>query len=132
MKAQELRIGNLVIREAADGIDDILPVCKIDDAGFIAVTMGSYSNSCILSRVKPVPLTEDWLLRAGFELMDNDGFWEHSSEPLFGFQVIENTGVVTYAPIWDGSFTGAPLQYLHQLQNLYFALTGTELTFKEL
>lgn len=40
----------------------------------------------------------------------------------------EGTGVVIKD--FDGGFSGRPAKYLHQLQNLFFALIGTELEIK--
>ena len=70
----------------------------------------------------PIPLTEEWLLKFGFvpEKME-DGFLSYRlkfvdiSMPYFEF---------TY----DYGTESFEVKYVHQLQNLFFALTGTELT----
>ena len=65
---------------------------------------------------KPIPLTEEWLLRFGFEAID-DGW----------YQKVEFTwNIYDYLVRWNGNVINA--QYVHQIQNLYFALTGEELT----
>lgn len=73
-----------------------------------------------------IPLTEDWLLRfgcvkkGGSFLLDNiklvceDNNWK---EPAI--DVFYNTAYLTC------------IEYVHQLQNLYFCLTNTELTIHE-
>lgn len=73
-----------------------------------------------------IPLTEELLVKAGFENKHNGSYFELNGIGL----------IIGYAV--DGSFvTGnsfgsrhCHFWYLHQLQNLYFALTGTELTIK--
>jgi hypothetical protein len=67
---------------------------------------------------KPIPLTEEWLLKFGFK---------NNRLGLFDcIKVVEDIGFHIY-------FIQRHLkevQYVHQLQNLYFALVGEELTFK--
>ncbi len=63
----------------------------------------------------PIPLTEDILLKCGFEKALN-GWWDKDEifsyrDGYFGFGTNRHTKI----------------DYLHQLQNLYFALTGEEL-----
>ena len=72
---------------------------------------------------KPIPLTEDILLKCGFEL--DEYLYLKISEYLsiiwIGYLSLEVNGNII--SIGDSPF-------LHQLQNLYFALTNTELTIK--
>jgi hypothetical protein len=115
MKANELRIGNYVNEWSA--ADKKYYVDKID----VDLLRGIIED---WTECQPIPLTEEWLLKFGFEknvfnrwvhwnfdlLLHEDGEWFESDElPMFIF-----------------------LKHVHQLQNLYFALTGEELTLKEL
>ena len=69
-------------------------------------------------RMKPIPLTPDWLESCGLS------FYEQDSE-LFPMVAMKHNGKVVAV------FTKtAPCEYFHQLQNLYHALTGTELQIK--
>ena len=66
---------------------------------------------------KPIPLTEDILLKcgfAGFAMLINDGD---------KFEVSPILGCAWY----EALLISNRVTYLHQLQNLYFALTGEEL-----
>ncbi len=85
--------------------------------------------------IKPIPLTEEWLLKFGFrwsiphQAHYKKGFKYvidfYPSHPQFSKQVC----FVNYK-----HRTGDNLicvQYAHQLQNLYFSLTGEELTLKQ-
>jgi len=107
MKASELRIGNLAYntKGEVDAID-------IDALRYLL----SYGDTSIC-QVKPISLTEEWLLRFGFE--DNKlrlGVYDICISP-------------PNSAFYNGC--GFPCKYVHQLQNLYFALTGDELTIKE-
>lgn len=117
MKANELRIGNYVYDDVLKDIDTVYQLdlrcvndCYIKDLN---------------NEMKPIPLTEEWLLKFGFVVFGIDK--DHYS--LHDFKLFDVGGyyIVTplpheYKPI---------IKHVHQLQNLYFALTGEELTIKE-
>jgi hypothetical protein len=69
---------------------------------------------------RPIPLTEEWLLKFGFEITNNfqtkDRFQTHKQDGIIWFEY---------------GYISIELKYVHQLQNLYFALTGEELTITE-
>ena len=76
----------------------------------------------ILIDFQPIQLTEKWLLKFGFK-KDWNGYF---------------LGMLSFSKTKHNEFmicvNDLPIQkickYVHQLQNLYFALTGEELTFK--
>lgn len=77
------------------------------------------------STPEPIPLTEDWLLKFGFVFK------------LTGNEVYDQIWEFDQFKIWqhDEGFChsfhhGGDLDYVHQIQTLYFALTGEELTIK--
>ena len=125
MKANELRIGNLV--EATLTKD----VYEIDLYALRVIEDGNYQNSYDTETTvfKPISLTEEWLLKFGFIRHHND----YSNGIIYIKNVPNNTefewGVY---PNELGSGIQIEnrilLHYVHQLQNLYFALTGEELT----
>ena len=110
MKSTELRIGNLV--------RDFTDHCNIN---ILAEDLTNTKN------FQPIPLTEDWLLKFGFE--KEFDYWCHSAEY---FEIAETT-----EGNWCNSINGYEyrngnnFQHVHQLQNLYHALTGEELTIKQ-
>jgi hypothetical protein len=83
-------------------------------------------------KIKPVPLTEEILLKCGFELGSNG--WYSLESCLFDFNCLDISINQEFAAIEYGSrydthacnLTGN-IRYLHQIQNLYFALTNEEL-----
>lgn len=74
---------------------------------------------------EPIPLTPEWLQRCG--LFENGS--SYKGELRFKgcghltIETIENGGLGYFAPFNKT----IEIKYLHQLQNLYFALTGEEL-----
>ena len=108
MKANELRLGNCL----QDSKERFYQV-NIDDLVYI---------SEVGTKSKPIPLTEEWLLRFGFEWYGRITGWtinEHSVNEKYGcFEFCINKEF----PV--------ELKYVHQLQNLHFALTMEELILK--
>jgi hypothetical protein len=126
IKASELRIGNITTLGVVFLIDqDVFRV--IDSEGI------SFKNTW--ANIEPIPLTEEWLLKFGFDKV-GIALTSIAIAPLnlpctfnlpntpFSFcqgKLILTTGT--------GDFC-VNIEYVHQLQNLYFALTGEELTLK--
>ena len=117
MEAKELRIGNLVydINNKIIEIEEVLRY-KISFSFKLGIGFAGYKS------IKPIPLTEEWLIKLGFkEVNPKRGII--SSFIKNGIQIdISNSGNYYYKNILILS--------IHQLQNLYFALTGEELTIK--
>ena len=126
MKANELRIGNYVnvpTKEQCPFRIDAFEYCseqfikvaqEIEISGTQIHPLTWYGGD-----LEPIPLTEEWLLKFGFERLGSG---------RFDFKTF------TYY-LHDGSFYNktsrlCTIKYVHQLQNLYFALTGEELTIK--
>ena len=112
MKANELRIGNWVK----------LPHVEKPIQVFIIDT----TETTTKTKAEPLPLTEEWLLKFGFAHTHNTPhpnrvFMKSWTEGYFELEEIVNY-------FWGGSDYSVELEYVHQLQNLYFALTNEELT----
>lgn len=115
IKAQDLRIGNLLF----DNKDQLSKVEKlesdIEECGIYAV-----DNATTYLPVKGIPLTEEILLKVGFEKYND---WFDYRLGKFWLKYITDD---TNWQIECGQII-IDVLYLHQLQNLYFALTGQEL-----
>ena len=123
MKTEELRFGNLVY-------DTGSKVNTINLEAFKYLLSYGGTNIC---QVKPIPLTEEWLFKFGFEKYEH-GFKEYWQ--LNDFQ-LEIHGDKFVFRVHGGEsaphltqFFAHHTKYVHQLQNLYFTLTGEELTIK--
>ena len=134
MKASELRIGN-IIQYSEDSV--IFKVIGIHKYG-LDVENDIETTYIELDQFEPIPLTEEWLLKFGFvkinhQMSLNDGSMTYHYE-LNGddrhWQLYFNGRVFS---INESQLLRHHLyhnQYLHQLQNLYFAVTGEELKMK--
>lgn len=132
MKASELRIGNLVyidknevleiesITEIGANLRHGSETIYFDDlAGF-----GDKSHDVI----KPIPLTEEWFLKFGFKKVGTN--FELDFFVLW-YSSYQNCFVWRFMNIDSNADRPISLKYVHQLQNLYFALTGEELTLNQ-
>lgn len=121
MEAKELRIGNLI--QSIHG--DNCTCTEVDLDLFEALNNDQYSEYDLI----PIILTEEWLLKFGFEKYD-DGGELNGNDCFYG---IKKTGIVIgLTPKFNlsGYRPAKRIIYVHQLQNLYFALTGNELEIK--
>lgn len=113
MKAEDLRLGNLILVNG-----EIQEVCELP-----------LPENCNDENTEPIPLTEQWLLDLGFEKVVAKVNLGVTSQPPYwwikGEFVLSKTvkGLV-YGHRASG--LNNIIQYVHQLQNLYFALTGEE------
>jgi hypothetical protein len=139
-KASELRIGNLVEYPNWNN-DGSKAYFKIRDIYFDDGRIGLTNGSIIipatkLAYLKPIPLTEEWLFKFGFEKLNTKmsdcfvfqkGLWRVAIKDN-----IEKTyeWVLWHERISPPTWCLSRFEYVHQLQNFYFALTGKELTLK--
>lgn len=116
MKANELRIGNWVM---------VFPVKnpqQVCDVMFDSVNTESVFGQHY-GEVDPIPLTEDWLLKFGFNRRQIKDLISYNTNQLELYQYASNNNKIFFEYA-DGE---VQLKYVHQLQNLHFALTGMEL-----
>ena len=128
MNYTELRIGNLVCRK--DLISDEDRFEKIIFLSDKVTTSGPFRIVCFYSEIKPIPLSKKWLLKFGFYQWSKIEFSkEFKSWSLWvftdvnKFEIVHNEDRNCFNP-------DIQIKYVHQLQNLYFALTGEELKIK--
>lgn len=131
--ANELRIGNWV--QYKDGDISVIEAIPNKDVVCISgLTDSSINGIYELRFLQPIELTEEWLLGFGFK-----EFKLPEQEDLYGFRFNQFVFLDENQFCWmDGFFSDqenhitfdSKLKYVHQLQNLYFALTGLELELK--
>jgi hypothetical protein len=118
IKANELRIGNLL----TTGEDNFrVTLIHKDFVKGVTINDKIVTPTTIKSIIKPIPLTEEWLLKFGFEFDE-----EYNSYSLKMLSVYDGKNGFSSDLFWDG----LDIETVHQLQNLYFALTNEELTIK--
>lgn len=126
MEARELRIGNLL--RFIPLVGKVYSIDKNGESPLIVL----YSNNKFISReiteFEPIPLTEEWLVKFGFDKWNDwGGMYSIDINEAKKAQIeyrIENNKC--YLSIEDEQIS-KQINYVHQLQNLYFALTGEEL-----
>jgi len=114
LKLNELRIGNY-IQDARNRPQKITPSLMM---AIIETT---------ISLIQPIPLTDEWLKKFGFEICREIGGWEAKMNGVFLWRG-EDWNYWTYSTV-DVSCNEIDivLKYVHQLQNLYFVLKENEL-----
>ncbi len=115
-------IGNWVLYKGANTQWDISDYYEID-------------NSSIMDVIEPIPLSEQWLKDLGFE-KDTKGFY-YIDAGEYKMEVLQNafSGTLQKEPNWwisiNTGYASHPAtvvyKWIHQLQNLYFALTDKQL-----
>lgn len=133
MEAKDLRIGNWVYRdhEITDVHHSTLRyLCENDSKGFY----------------KPIPLTEEWLIKFGLRIFKNKEFNNKISAVIivdeFHNILINESSYSSQLQVYlNTNFKDKEsnkitvlieyIEHVHQLQNLYFALTGNELELNE-
>lgn len=125
MKANELRIGNW---HFIPGIDRYVQVCAIYKTHFKCQdSNGVVFDESIRINYQPIPLTPEVLEKCG-NIYNLNSIQTKGGE-MFVDLDSKQLGVCGEDSITSGMTYYADCQYLHQLQNLYFALTGEELTY---
>lgn len=115
MKATELRIGNHVYRQSDKMVINRNSVYQIE-----VVTKQTES------KYDPIPLTEEWLIKFGFHYSDDDNeFLE--LELMHKIKLYADNSNNFSTVVLRLKENEIEIKSVHQLQNLYFALTGKEL-----
>ena len=118
MKASDLRLGNLVDFNGRTSIVDTINYdCINEDLDLNSKMHFDY--------IKPIPLTEEWLLKFGY--IKGKIYYTQKECGIISFYF--NDLHELKCEVYDWTYEN--IQYVHQLQNLYFALTSEELKIKQ-
>ncbi len=146
MKANELRIENFVFNDE----NEICRIVRIETKEYtewnsgdeFSITVQKLNNNRYYQSIlKPIPLTEEWLLRFGFKKNEpeiSDGYfnwWNKEKSVSVDVEyVLTDNGIelLYYFVLQDinGSRPYKNIIYVHQLQNLFYCLRGEELKLK--
>jgi len=126
MEANELRIGNWIFDETTERQEQVWGI-KPDRRNHVMV------NDTEIEAIQPIPLTEEWLLRLGSELIESgydEGdvcIYEYSRfrlmwKSLYNYwYIIESTSEEYLTKI----------EFVHEWQNFVFAMDDEELTLNK-
>lgn len=122
--AQELRIGNF-FEGKRNIIEEVTSIYLGEtDGNFILKSKSGLL--CGLGFAEPIPLSEQWMLKFGFE--EYQGYYYPKGNSFSYFKIYKNEDGTFSLHLKDGKKL---IPFVHQLQNLYFALTGEELTIQK-
>lgn len=109
MKIQDLRIGNLVY------LDDKLH--KVESLGYGGISINIIGDYVEMERVKGIPLADAWLHKM---VTKNMNIYDVGIEVYIDY---DGNPIVS---LYDKSIENK-IEYVHQIQNLFYSLTGKEL-----
>lgn len=126
MNVKDLRIGNYVINE-----NSIFQLRLTDDCELVYHFVGSkdfhFTAKQAKGKMKPIKITPEWLIKLGFTRNHEDGEFDHKDNENViilceddGYTFDYDYGVIEWCQ--------CGVEYVHQLQNHYYLMTGQELT----
>ena len=115
IKQNELRIGNYIYSKETNEIQKITGITE-EHPFFDAITF-DYPN---WDEIEPIPLTEELLLIFGFV---KDGYWFNYEFGFYSIGISNDPSGFNY--VYDDGFI--TIYYVHEIQNLIFALSNQEL-----
>jgi len=122
LNVKDLRIGNLLY-----GVSDrIETIIGIEDNGMIKSFVGNMNKGFAnieITDFSGISVTYDNLIKMGFKQLEN---YNEGVLGLNGFRMCEHLGEWQ----WNDFSRNKKVKYIHELQNLYFALTNEELNVK--
>lgn len=95
------------------------------------------NTDCDLDSVKGIEITDDWLIDFGFKKDNNGNYWIDLQTHYLELMLSNGHWYPTYAQVPEMSHEDEQrisinrIEFVHELQNLFFALTGTELELKQ-
>lgn len=104
----ELRINNLVLYRGEVSVVKGVLATSVDLEVKPCI---NYTKMALLPSIHPIPLTEEWLVRLGIYKQEF-GIWNNGDAIYFSY----------------GLEKDIEIKSVHQLQNLFFSLSGKELT----
>jgi hypothetical protein len=142
IKPNELRVDNIIGWRTGYGeliIGKVFEVHSDKVAISPAVQNGEEGGQGFMriTGIEPITLSPEWLERCGAVKLKGMPFYEIDMPSNIGqIQINPDNGIIFLRHFRNPSTSINPNSgnagyYLHALQNLYFALTGEELTIKE-
>ena len=130
IQPQDLRIGNLV--NYICGEEDFYIIRSINEE-YVSLKDNVSFDNVRYDEIEPIEITEEWLLKFGFIIRDKKYSLNYGGESM-KYAVLETNIRNPFFLYFHGRFgfninEGRKngdycIKHIHQLQNLYFALTG--------
>ena len=119
----DLRIGNLIkVAEV---------VYRISGISETKVNSKAHKGSFRAEELQPIPLTAEILEKAGFIQLKKSSWYDKVPQEGFSYKLYANR-VMIFHPGENtlSHWLNTHIAYLHQLQNLYYWLTGREISIE--
>jgi len=146
IKANELRIGNKFHGAGMDQtvfeIHDNTDRGRIKQEGYEQLIMCvENKNQYKPVEISPISLNHEWMLKLGFEAIKNESYIngieyclkvdKEGDTQFNGIGTHEKNGDLVVNVLCRGNYVCNTLDYVHQIQNLYFTLKREELNINE-
>lgn len=136
VNANELRISNLVnfvnrTNPLKRPLQTLLVIQEISQIHVKTSPFGTSLHQVLrydefnIKDIEPIPLTEEWVKK--FLFVKDEEYDSTFNLPLSAFNGFTTITIDVRAEILLLDLMEIKIKYVHQLQNLYFALTGNEL-----
>jgi hypothetical protein len=138
IQPRELRIGNYVKLNNTEYMPDVVgqigTVTKLTEkidcrfpnsTGTVEVRVGLNEYHQFSEFIEPIELTEEWLVRFGCSNIKGHDCWFIN---YFGFCLTHDGEDWCLKPRADEPYLICYIKYVHEFQNIYFALSMEELT----
>lgn len=126
VKVNELRVGNIV-DYFSDNADHWYNGKALSENDLLCLLLDKGDHA------DPIPLTEEWLTKFGWiwneECKSFEKYPNGDARMHMSFRQLSSSYTMFNYVL--SATIAERIYYVHQLQNLYFALTGEELTIKE-
>ena len=126
VQINELRVGNLIQEGKVEQIDNSIDEVYYSGNGYYQ------SNYCC--NLNAILINEEWLLKLGFSCDWSKIYTKQIEENYFELRFDKTDKIIVLdvsVNYEDTSLEFQHIKYVHQLQNLYFILVGSELQLLE-
>lgn len=126
MEAKELRLGNFFIEENSKEIIEVIGLEKNR-----VIFSGMFLEKW---QAKPIELTEEWLIKLGFSCDWSKIYTKKIEDNTFELRFDKTDKIIVLdvnINYEETSLEFKHIKFVHQLQNLYFALVNSELQLLE-
>jgi hypothetical protein len=117
LRVTELRPGNWLIDNADGNLCTIVTTTPV----LIVERFQDLRYECSIGQLQPIFLSTDLITACGFHLGDNNNY-EREASP--GRAVYLSFRDAVSLEVWIPNTEPVAVEYVHQLQNLYYNLTG--------
>lgn len=116
LQSKDLRIGNLVERKETSEVIEIIVISQ----NTVRTNRGTLPYNCL----QPIPLTEDLCKQhISFKSRRDESYMYDIFEDEYGFHFV----IDTYRDCHEIMRITKKIKFVHEWQNLYFAITDNEL-----